>query len=93
MLSNLKDNAAQRTILDDEGVQHGGEIVGLKLHIDDSTHDLGDLTNQLAISSFVGAPLLLEGFEVEGVMASLRGKGSRTSKGSSPKGASARPGE
>jgi hypothetical protein len=77
MLGDLEDKATARGIFDDEGVQHGREIVSVELDIDNSTHNLGDLTNQLAISGFVGAPLLLEGLKTEGVVAALESRGKR----------------
>mmetsp|Transcript_407 Transcript_407/g.687 ORF Transcript_407/g.687 Transcript_407/m.687 type:complete len:217 (+) Transcript_407:1413-2063(+) len=80
MLSDLKDKATTRSILDDKGIQHRGEIISVELDIDDGTHNLRDLTNQLAISSFVGATLFLEGLKVEGIVTALisGGKGRRT---------------
>jgi hypothetical protein len=36
---DLEDEPAAREILDLEGIQNGGEVVGLKLHVNDSTDD------------------------------------------------------
>jgi len=74
MLGDLEDKiTTSGRVLNDERVQHGGEVIRVELDIDNSTHNLGDFTNQLSIGGFVGAPLLFERFEVEGVVATLEG--------------------